>query len=172
MRRTKELDAHDAILLLDRHDQFFELAGVQSKIALTVLPDGSLAEAVRGSGAPTTHILKVPDQDHIYDGFLEYEAMRLSQEIGFSTADVALLPIAGVNVLLVTRFDRARDRCGRVVRIHQEDFAPALGLPSALKYERRGVPGRRLDVDAIRRILNATTDPSLEKIAVHSVDAF
>jgi serine/threonine-protein kinase HipA len=139
------------------------LAGMQSKIALTVMPDGSLAEPVPGSGAPTTHILKVPDQEHIHDGSLEYEAMRLSQEIGFSTADVSLLPIGGVNVLLVTRFDRARDKEDRVVRIHQEDFAQALGLPSALKYERRGVPGRRFDVEAVRRILDATADPAGEK---------
>jgi serine/threonine-protein kinase HipA len=89
--------------------------------------------------------------------------MRLSQEIGFSTADVSLLPIGGVNVLLVTRFDRARDKEDRVVRIHQEDFAQALGLPSALKYERRGVPGRRFDVEAVRRILDATADPAGEK---------
>ncbi|TCM48317.1 serine/threonine-protein kinase HipA [Rhizobium sp. PP-F2F-G48] len=139
------------------------LAGMQSKIALTVLPDGSLAEPVPGSGAPTTHILKVPDQDHIRDGSLEYEAMQLSQAIGFSTADVSLLPFAGVDVLLVTRFDRALDRNGRVVRIHQEDFAQALGLPSALKYERRGVPGRRFDVEAVRRILDATADPAAER---------
>ncbi|WP_165823568.1 HipA domain-containing protein [Metarhizobium album] len=139
------------------------LAGMQSKIALTVLPDGSLAEPIPGSGAPTTHILKVPDQDHIHDGSLEFETMLLSQEIGISTADVALLPIADLKVLLVTRFDRARDKDDRVVRIHQEDFAQALGLPAALKYERRGAPGRRFDVDAVRRILDATTDPAGEK---------
>ncbi|WP_373694496.1 HipA domain-containing protein [Rhizobium sp. AN63] len=113
---------------------------MQSKIALTLLPDGSLAEPVPGSGAPTTHILKVPDQDHLRDASLEYEAMQLSHAAGFSTADVSLLPFAGIEVLLVTRFDRALDRDGRIVRIHQEDFAQALGLPSLLKYERRGVP--------------------------------
>lgn len=139
------------------------LAGMQSKIALTLLPDGSLAEPMPGSGAPTTHILKVPDQDHVRDGSLEYEVMKLSKEIGFSTADVSLLPIAGLNTLLVTRFDRARDSNGRVTRIHQEDFAQALGLPSALKYERRGLPGRRFDVSSIRRVLDATADPAGEK---------
>ncbi|MDH2092198.1 HipA domain-containing protein [Rhizobium pusense] len=139
------------------------LAGMQSKIALTLLPEGSLAEPIPGTGAPTTHILKVPDQEHVHDGSLEYEAMRLSHAVGFSTADVSLLPIAGIEVLLVTRFDRALDRDGRVIRIHQEDFAQALGLPSALKYERRGVPGRRFDVDAVRRILDATDDPAGER---------
>jgi serine/threonine-protein kinase HipA len=43
------------------------LAGVQSKIALTVLPDGRFAEPNAGTGAPTTHILKVPDQHHLRD---------------------------------------------------------------------------------------------------------
>jgi len=36
------------------------LAGVQGKIALTRLPDGRLGLPMPGSGAPTTHILKVP----------------------------------------------------------------------------------------------------------------
>ncbi|NTA14097.1 HipA domain-containing protein [Agrobacterium tumefaciens] len=141
------------------------LAGMQSKIALTLLPDGSLAEPIPGSGAPTTHILKIPDQEHIRDASFECEAMQLSHAVGFPTADVALLPLAGIEVLLVTRFDRALDRTGRVVRIHQEDFAQALGLPSTLKYERRGAPGRRFDVAAVRRILDATEDPAAEREA-------
>ena len=139
------------------------LAGMQSKIALTVLPNGLLAEPTPGSGAPTTHILKVPGQEHTRDGSLEYEAMQLSAAVGFPTAEVSLLPVADIEVLLVTRFDRALDRSGRVVRIHQEDFAQALGLPSALKYERRGTPERRFDVQAVRRILDAANDPAGER---------
>jgi serine/threonine-protein kinase HipA len=83
-------------------DDLSPLAGMQSKTALTLLPEGSLAGPLPGSGAPTTHILKVPDQEHIHDGSLEYEAMRLSHAVGFSTADVSLLPLAGIEVLLVT----------------------------------------------------------------------
>ncbi|MBO9135039.1 HipA domain-containing protein [Rhizobium sp. B230/85] len=136
------------------------LAGMQSKIALTVLPDGSLAEPVPGSGAPTTHILKVPDQDHLQDAPLENEAMRLSQSLGSDTADTVVLPLGGLNTLLVTRFDRALDQQNRIVRIHQEDFAQALGLPASLKYERRGAGNRRFNVSAIRRVLEATIDPA------------
>ena len=51
------------------------LAGVQSKIALTRLPDGRLAEPRPGTGAPTTHILKVPDRGHPRDA--AYEAATL-----------------------------------------------------------------------------------------------
>ena len=139
------------------------LAGMQSKIALTLLPDGRLAEPNPGSGAPTTHILKVPDQDHLQDALLEAEAMGLSQSLDFDTAQCVVAPISKVNALLVTRFDRALDRQGRIVRIHQEDFAQALGLPASLKYERRGVEGRRYDVDGIRKVLEATINPAGEK---------
>ncbi len=139
------------------------LAGVQSKIALTLLPDGRLAEPNPGTGAPTTHILKVPDQEHLQDALLEAEAMSLSQKLGFETADVVAMPIAGIETLLVTRFDRGLDSEGRIVRIHQEDFAQALGLPASLKYERRGAEGRRFDVAGIRKVLEATDDPAGEK---------
>lgn len=139
------------------------LAGMQSKIALTLLPDGTLAEPNSGSGAPTTHILKVPDQNHLQDALLEAEAMNLSRALGFETAEAVSIPLAGIDALLVTRFDRGRDRQNRIVRIHQEDFAQALGLPAALKYERRGVEGRRFDVSGIRKVLEATADPASEK---------
>ncbi|MFD1988347.1 HipA domain-containing protein [Mesorhizobium newzealandense] len=139
------------------------LAGVQSKIALTVLPDGRFAEPKRGSGGPTTHILKVPDRDHQQDARYEAEAMRLSGALGFDTAEVSVVPIGGIETLLVTRFDRGRDRQNRIVRLHQEDFAQALGLPVSMKYERRGKAGRRFDVSGIRRILEATVDPAQAK---------
>ncbi|QKD02931.1 HipA domain-containing protein [Mesorhizobium loti] len=136
------------------------LAGVQSKIALTMLPDGSFGEPRPGSGAPTTHILKVPDQGHLHDARDEAEALSLSRALGFETTDAVVVPFDAVGALLITRFDRARTRDGRIVRIHQEDFAQALGFPAALKYERRGTPGRRFDAPAIRRVLEATADPS------------
>ena len=135
------------------------LAGVQSKIALTVLPDGSFGEPRPGSGAPTTHILKVPDPGHLHDARDEAEALSLSRALGFETTDAVVVPFDAAAALLITRFDRALTRDGRIVRIHQEDFAQALGLPAALKYERRGVPGRRFDAQAIRHVLEATADP-------------
>lgn len=139
------------------------LAGMQSKIAITMLPDGSMAEPNPGSGAPTTHILKVPDQGHSQDVLFEAEALGLSRSLGFETTDAVVLPSGKINALLVTRFDRAIDDYGRVVRVHQEDFAQALGLPASLKYERRGTPERRFDVAAIRNVLDATSDPVGEK---------
>jgi serine/threonine-protein kinase HipA len=139
------------------------LAGVQSKIAVTVLPDGSYAEPLPGSGAPTTHIVKVPDQAHLQDPKLESEALSLSRLLAFETTDAAVVNFGGIDALVITRFDRALSSEGKVVRVHQEDFAQALGLPASLKYERNGKEGRRFDVSSIARILDATADPAKEK---------
>lgn len=139
------------------------LAGVQSKIALAQLPDGRLAEPSPGTGAPTTHILKVPDRQHPRDAAYEAAALDLSRTLGFETSEAAVVVIGDVEALLVRRFDRALDAEGRVVRLHQEDFAQALGLPAVLKYERHGTVGRRFDVAGIRRVLDATANPVDER---------
>ncbi len=139
------------------------LAGVQSKIALTLLPNGRFAEPKAGSGAPTTHILKVPDRDHRSDCTLEAATLDLSRALGFQTAEARVLNIGGIDTLLITRFDRGLDENGRVVRLHQEDLAQALGLPASLKYERNGTPARRFDAAAIKRVLDATLDPATDR---------
>ena len=135
------------------------LAGVQSKIALALLDDGHFAEPLPGSGAPTTHILKVPDREHPRDAALEAATLDFSRALDLDSSEAQAIDIGGIDVLLVQRFDRALDQRGRVVRLHQEDFAQALGLPAALKYERRGKEGRRFDVAGIRRVIEATLDP-------------
>lgn len=144
----------------DRQDPS-PLAGVQSKIAVTMLPDGSLAEPI--GGAPTTHILKVPQERHERDAAREHAAMMLSTESGMPTATTQRLDIAGIPVLLVERFDRRLEN-GLVTRIHQEDFCQALGLPARQKYQRpeRGADG--FSVAAIRPILDRTTDPARERL--------
>jgi serine/threonine-protein kinase HipA len=127
------------------------------------LPNGRFALPNAGSGAPTTHILKVPDRDHPKDAIYECEALNLSCSLGFNTAAAEVLNIDGIDALLVTRFDRAHNEAGEVIRLHQEDFAQALGLPPSLKYERYGQPGRRFDADAIRGVLDETDEPVKER---------
>ncbi|WP_434714972.1 HipA domain-containing protein (plasmid) [Rhizobium sp. YTUHZ045] len=140
------------------------LAGVQSKIAVTILPDGSYAEPIPGSGAPTTHIIKVPDQEHLQDPRLEFETLLLSRELGLETTQANVVNFNGVEALVIERFDRRLNAENKIVRIHQEDFAQALGLPPSLKYERHGRESRRFDAQAINRILDATVDPAAEKM--------
>jgi serine/threonine-protein kinase HipA len=140
------------------------LSGMQSKIAVTQLPDGRLAEPKPGSGAPTTHILKVPDRKHRGDSQREYLTLQIARDIGLESAEATVFSFDEVDALLVARFDRALDADGRVVRLHQEDFAQALGLPPQLKYERQGTPDRRFDVPTVRRILDATAYPAAERL--------
>ena len=136
------------------------LAGVRSKLALTLLPDGRLAEPIPGSGAPTTHILKSPSKRMRNEMRFEAAALDLSRALGFETAQAQLVTIAGHDLLLITRFDRGADDKGRVIRLHQEDFAQALALSPALKYERYGTEERRFDVHAIARVLRRTSNPA------------
>ena len=52
------------------------------------------------------------------------------------------------------------DEKGFIRRIHQEDFAQALGLSPELKYQRRGTDGRRIDASAVASLLAKTEQPS------------
>lgn len=135
------------------------LSGVQSKIALTRLPGGEFAKPKEGSGAPTTHIIKAPDERHKEDAVYENAALWLSDRLGLNTADAAAVSFGDVKVLLTRRFDRVVSPEGRVTRIHQEDFAQALGLPPSLKYERYGQDQRVFNTDAIARVITNTADP-------------
>jgi serine/threonine-protein kinase HipA len=136
------------------------LSGVQSKIALTLLADGRFGEPRSGSGAPTTHIIKAPDQRHKEDAALEAAALDLCAGVGLVTAEARILRVGVIEVLLATRFDRGLTADGRIARLHQEDFAQALGLPATLKYERNAKTALRFDARAIGGVLAQTLDPS------------
>lgn len=142
------------------------LAGVQSKISLTLLPNQQFALPKQGTGAPTTHILKVPDRNHRSDAQLEVTTLRLARVCGMNVVDAGLEMSNDLEAICVPRFDRRFDQDGRIVRLHQEDFAQALGLPASLKYERNGKVGHRFDVTAIRQVLDKTIDPASSKLAL------
>lgn len=138
------------------------VAGIQNKIALTLLPDGRLALPRDGRKVPTTHILKVPRRAEAADALHEDAACKLAAAVGFDVSRSEQLTIAGTDALLIERFDRVVVD-GVVYRLHQEDFAQALGLPSLLKYERNGVEGRRFDTGAIRSVLERLARPALAR---------
>ena len=138
------------------------VAGFRRKISLAALPGDCFGLPKAGSGAPTTHILKIPDPDHRHEARHEAFATALAQQAGFNVGDCIAGEVEGQDVLLITRFDRLVVE-DQVYRVHQEDFAQALGLPAELKYERRGRVGRRFDAAAIARVLNATDRPALAR---------
>lgn len=146
------------------------VAGVQRKIALTHTPQG-FAKPKPGKKVPTTHILKVPETRLGRDARLEEAAARLASAVGLEVSIPQALVVDGVDALLIERFDRVV-RDGVVYRLHQEDFAQALGLPATLKYQRNGAPGRRFDGAAIAGLLDRTETPALARKAFLSATLF
>ena len=127
------------------------LAGGQKKSALAVLgPDGApvlrLPQegdvlAIPLNGAPSTLIVK-PDNTNL-PGITENEVwcLRMAQAIGIEAAQVTILQSSKRTAIGVLRYDRRVGRSGQLLRLHQEDFAQANGLPPGRKYERGTLPG-------------------------------
>ena len=130
------------------------LAGGQKKSALAVLgPDGKpvlrLPEegdvlAVPLNGAPSTLIVK-PDNPNL-PGITENEVwcLRMAQAVGVEAAQATILQSSKRTAIGVLRYDRRVGRSGQLLRLHQEDFAQANGLPPGRKYERGTLSGLNL----------------------------
>lgn len=113
------------------------LAGAQSKLPVLLI-DGQIA--LPAPGQPTSHILKPPIAR--FEGTTENEffCMSLARAIGLDVAPVEMRTVAGRSFLLIERYDRILDANGQLLRLHQEDFAQALGVPSQRKYASEGGP--------------------------------
>ena len=162
---TSFYDTADPRLALERHFEDLgrrpflvgeegvrqSLAGGQKKSALAVLaPDGApvlrLPQdgdvlAIPLNGAPSTLIVK-PDNPNL-PGITENEVwcLRIAQVIGIEAAQATILQSSKRTAIGVLRYDRRVGRSGQLLRLHQEDFAQANGLPPGRKYERGTLPG-------------------------------
>lgn len=162
---TSFYDTADPRLALERHFEDLgrrpflvgeegvrqSLAGGQKKSALAVLdPDGApvlrLPQegdvlAIPLNGAPSTLIVK-PDNPNL-PGITENEVwcLRMAQAIGIEAVQAMILQSSKRTAIGVLRYDRRVGRSGQLLRLHQEDFAQANGLPPGRKYERGTLPG-------------------------------
>ncbi len=132
------------------------LAGAQSKLPVLLI-DGQIA--LPAPGQPTSHILKPPISRFEGTTENEYFCMSLASAIGLEVAAVEMYVVADRSFLLVTRYDRAVDARGSVTRLHQEDFAQALGIPSHRKYASEGGP---IFPDCFALLRRAATRPARE----------
>lgn len=82
--------------------------------------------------------------------------------MGLNTADAEWRQVNGRAYLLVTRYDRVMAN-GEARRLHQEDFAQALGVPSNRKYAVEGGPVFR-DCFALLREAAARPAPEVLKL--------
>ncbi len=135
------------------------LAGVQEKLVLTQMRDGSWGRPV--DGTPSTHILK--PEIAAYPQTVENEAfcMRIAKHLGLDVAAVETTEIAGRKLIVVERYDRVVGADGSVERIHQEDFCQATGTPPDTKYEEDGGPS----LSRVAGILQSVAAPdSMERL--------
>jgi len=125
------------------------LAGAQAKLPV-VLVNGAVA--LPSPGQPTTHILKPPIAR--FPATTENEAfvMCLAAAIGLPVAPVEARTAKDRPFLLVQRYDRSISDKGTVVRLHQEDFCQALGVPPETKYASEGGPGLKECFSLVRRV--------------------
>ncbi len=147
------------------------VAGFRRKISLAELPGRGFGLPHTGTGAPTTHILKIPDPNHPHEARDEAFVTLLARRCGLNVGTCIADEVDSHEILLIHRFDRVVDG-DAIFRIHQEDFAQAAGLPAELKYERRGAEGRRFDASTIGRILDATDKPALARAAFLRLSLF
>ncbi len=115
------------------------IAGFQDKIS--VWQEHGDWFLVEGAALASTVILKPEPPEPGLAGLVsnEFFCMRLAKAIGLPVAEVELLFVPEP-VLAITRFDRLETRLKaeqpQVQRLHIFDGCQALGLASALKYER------------------------------------
>lgn len=156
-----------ADLVVEAH---LSLTGASGKIGAYKNTDGRWFLPV--GSAPSTHILK---QSHIrYDKIVQNEqlALRTAELLGIDVPkseiveaypepvfDTGLNPPVTENVLFATeRYDRTFEGAEDLIdgmlcplRLHQEDFGQALGIPASGKYERPGEQHMKKMFDLLRR---------------------
>lgn len=150
-------------------DQDFRIsiAGAQDKTALLY----HKGQWLRPIGTtPTTHIFKpqlgeIPTSTGVVDMTAsvdnEHYCLKLLKNFGLPVAQTQIMTFGERRVLVVERFDRQWLGDGRLLRLPQEDFCQALGVPSSQKYQTDGGP----DAKKIIRFLNASDDPSFDQVA-------
>jgi len=129
------------------------LAGVQEKLLLTRLIDGSWGSPT--GGTPSTHLLK--PEIRAFPDTVANEAfcMRLARHLGVRTATINTTEFGGRPLIVVERFDRLVAADGSVQRIHQEDFCQVFSRSPKEKYQHDGGPSLR----QIAGILRQYADP-------------
>ncbi len=130
------------------------LAGVQEKTAVCLI-DNKIALPI--GGCPTTHILK--PASNIFPELIEneYLCLKTAKAVGINVPQVELRQVKELKYFLIQRYDREIVD-NKIRRIHQEDFAQALGFPSSQKYEQEEGAGFKDCFNLISKFSVPATD--------------
>src|SRR3546814_8263478 len=71
----------------------------------------------------------------------EHYCLELMRAFGLDVANTEIVTFGKRRVLAVERFDRLWRGGSQLLRLPQEDFCQAMGVPSAQKYQKNGGPG-------------------------------
>lgn len=135
------------------------LAGAQDKLAVG-MAEGQIA-LVKGS-TPTSHILKPMIEDIRDSVHNEYFCLRLAHKLNIQVPHAELRWAGNTPYLLVERYDRYQEYENHLMRLHQEDFCQAMGIPPELKYEREGGPSI---TQSLALLQNHTLQPAADYMA-------
>lgn len=163
-------------LLLQSH---LSLTGASGKVGLYTIDEGKTWYLPKGM-APSTHILK---QSHIRLNDIvinEQLALMTAASLGIETAESRIVDTGSKDdegILFSTRrYDRVIDdkavQIGKLPcpkRLHQEDFAQALGIPAQSKYEKKGDRYMNRMFELIRR---KTKRPLYEQLKLWDMIVF
>lgn len=157
-------------MLVGEQDMRLSLAGAQDKLPVVVrLASGTVQIGLPKFGMPSTHILKPAIPGIEGSVFNEGFCMALARALKLEVANTAIHRVdAGQQqreFLLVERYDRQHAQADSAastnplaqwVRLHQEDFCQALGVPPETKYQNEGGP----DLAQAFALLRRATRPS------------
>lgn len=131
----------------DELDDFrISIAGAQEKTAL-LKHNGQWCKPLKAT--PTTHILKLPmglvghmQADMRTSVENEWLCSKILEAYGMDVASCEIQQFGSQKALVVERFDRQLHSSGSYwLRLPQEDFCQATGVPASKKYEVDGGPG-------------------------------
>lgn len=115
----------------------WSLGGNQGKIALRKYHDAWFS--CRGDAA--SNAIVKPGVSHLASQALdECVTMRLAKRCGLPCANAYMESFAGVDAIVVERYDRITKDNGDILRIHQEDLCQALSYQPTKKYAEDGGP--------------------------------
>ncbi len=124
------------------------LAGAQDKLPVLVV-DNEVALPLHG--APSSHILKPRIRRFRDTVHNEAFCLMLAGRLGFHVVPAEVRRAKDEPFLLIERYDRIRTADGALVRLHQEDFCQALGVPPERKYQNEGGPSLADCIGLVRR---------------------
>ena len=157
--RLKQTTSSTPLRELAEEDFRISIAGAQEKSAFLY----HKRKWCKPLGAtPTTHIFKLPlglvggrNADMRSSLENEWLCSKIVRAYGIPIANCEIGQFGSQKALIVERFDRLLHTSGKYwLRLVQEDFCQALGLPSSRKYEADGGPG----IPDLARILRGSQD--------------